>query len=226
MSGKFWRNLFYSIAVILIAVFIYLLLNERHGQFLALLAAFICLVAARFDDLAKFKLSKDGLEGEMREVIDEARATLAQLHLLAEEQSRFMLWSMQSNGRWGGMKIESQDRMRASVVSTLKTLGVTEQKIEDVVSVEYPFIDFDYASYVTRKLGNGLNEDAHKAWNEFFSSERRKGIGFQPSPDELETFLASLDLVSDDVKQRLEDYRYFKKVRKHRRPEEWQNSRS
>ena len=226
MGGKVWRNVFYGLAVILFVVLIYLILKNLDGQWTTLFGAFICLVAARFDDLAKFKLSKDGLEGEMRQVIDEAKATLEQLHSVAETQSRMILWSMQAHGRWGGFDLKDQQQMRDAVVSNLKALGVSSPKIENVLSVEYPYMDFDYSNYVTRDLGRGLNGEALKAWGEFFSSDVRKGIGYQPSPDELEKFLASVDLLSDEVKERLEDYRHFLKTRKHRRPEEWLKSRS
>lgn len=226
MSGKIWRDVFYCIAVILFGILIYLVLNNHDGQWIMLLGTFISLVAARFDDLAKFKLSKDGLEGEMRQVIDEAKATLEQLHSVAETQSRMILWSMQAHGRWSGLNLQDQNQMRDAVVSNLKALRLPEAKIEHVLSVEYPYIDHDYATYVARGLNHGLKEDKLKAWNEFYSPDVRKGIGYQPTPDELEKFLASLNLISDEVKERLEDYRYFLKTRKHRRPEEWMKSRN
>ncbi len=88
-------------------------------------------------------------------------------------------------------------------------------------SVEHPYIDFDYAYFVTHKLPTSLSDEGHKQWNEFYSADRRKGIGFEPSPDELEAFLQKLDLINEEVAARLSDYRYFKRTRTHRRPDVW-----
>lgn len=224
--AKFWRHAFYSLAVTLIAIFVYLLLQGRDGQFLALLAAFMCLVAARFDDIAKFKLSKDGLEGEMRQVLDEAKATLEQLHSVAETQSRMILWSMQAHGRWGGFDFDSQTEMRETVVANLRALGVSQAKIDAVLSVEHPYIDFDHASFVTNAVDTtSFNVDTTAAWNEFFSPDIRKGFGCQPSPDELEAFLAKWNLITGEVNERLTDYRHYLATRTHRRPDAWKAGR-
>jgi len=223
MNSGFWRHTFYGAVVVFLVIFLYLLLSGKEGLYITLLAAFVCLVAARFDDIVKFKFSKDGLEGEMREVIDEARATVGQLGMLGEQLSKVILWSMQGSGRYGGMSTASQQQMRETVVSTLKKLGVNDARIADVVSVEYPFIDFDYSYFVTRGLGGNLQEEDRQKWNAFFSSEKRKGIGYEASPDELEELLGSLNLLTDDVKERLEDYRHFLKNRTHRRPDVWNN---
>jgi hypothetical protein len=221
MSVRLWRNLFYFGAVAFLALFAYRLFEEKDGQFLTLLSACICLVAARFEDIVKFKFSKDGLEGEMRQVIDDAKATVAQLNLLGVELSKAILWSMQAQGRFGGTSSDSQDAMREKVLTTLTTLGASEAQIADVKAVEYPYIDFDYAYFVTHRLPTSLNEDGHKLWNEFYSAEKRKGIGFEPSPDELEAFLKKLGPITDETAARLDDYRYFKAHRIHRRPANW-----
>ena len=215
-----WRNVFYLFCAIFLVIFIYLVTYEKGGQWVTLLAAVISLLASRFDDVVKFKFSKSGVESEMREVLQEARATVSQLHLLAGELSKIILWTMQAQGRWGGNP-KSQNEMRDKVIETLANLGVDKEKISEVVSVEHPYIDFDYAAYVTRPLHREVHGDNLQKWNEFFSPDKRKGIGYEPKPNELEDFLKSVNLFSDDVKERLEDYRYFLKNRKHRRPNEW-----
>ncbi|MCM2473839.1 hypothetical protein HGO38_10180 [Rhizobium sp. CG5] len=221
MSVRVWRDFFYAGAVVFLAIFVYRLFREADGQFLSLLAACICLVAARFEDIAKFKFSKDGLEGEMRQAIDEAKATVTQLNLLGVELSKAILWSMQAHSRLGGTSIDSQDTMREKVLNTVKTLGASDREIAEIKAIEYPYIDFDYSLFVTRNLSAGLKEEDRRLWNEFYSADLRKGIGFEPSPDELEEFLRTLHLLNDDVAARLEDYRFFKTKRMHRRPQVW-----
>jgi len=93
--------------------------------------------------------------------------------------------------------------------------------ISEVKAVEYPYLDFDYAYFVTRKLLTSLDAEGQKLWNEFYSADKRKGIGFEPSPDELEEFLTKLGLMNEEVTGRLQDYRHFKATRTHRRPDVW-----
>ncbi len=69
---------------------------------IAIVAAALALIGTRVPDLLKLKVSKDGLEADMREVIQEARATLAQLHFLASEMAKVSLENDQASGtvRW------------------------------------------------------------------------------------------------------------------------------
>ncbi|BCH26113.1 hypothetical protein MesoLjLb_58980 [Mesorhizobium sp. L-8-3] len=128
---------------------------------------------------------------------------------------------MQAQGRLGGTSLENQNEMRNRVIAALKNLGVAKEKILDVVAVEYPYIDFDYSQYVTKPLNRKLQGEDRQKWIEFFSADKRKGIGYEPKPDELEQFLKSANLLDAETKERLEDYRYFLKHREHRRPEQW-----
>ncbi|TIO74442.1 MAG: hypothetical protein E5X74_18750 [Mesorhizobium sp.] len=221
MSDSAWRNIFYVLCVAFLGLFGYFVLNGKDGQVITLIASFVCLLASRFNDVVKFKFSGSGLEGEMREVLQEARATVSQLHLIAEELSKNILWSMQAHGRMGGTSPESQHEMRNKVIATLEALGVAKERIAHVVAVEYPYIDFDYAHYVTRPLNMKVQDEDRIKWSEFFSSKKRKGIGFEPKPEELEKFLESVNLLDAETTERLEDYKYFLKHRKHRRPNEW-----
>lgn len=226
MTRISWRNAFYVGAAIFLIYFGGLVWSGIDGQFLTLLAAFICLIAARFDDIAKFKLSKDGLEGEMQQVIDEARATLAQLHSVAETQSKMILWSMQAQGRFGGFTFDSENEMRKTVVANLEALGVSQAKIDDVLSIEYRYIEHDYSYYVINAVDHAAFSLAlTEAWNKFFSPAVRKGIGFEAKPDELEAFFTEWNILNDDLIERLVDYRHFITTRRHRRPEAWRAAR-
>ena len=88
-----------------------------------------------------------------------------------------------------------------------------EAKIADVVAVEYPYIDFDYFHYASRGLGGDLQDEDRKKWDDFFSADKRKGIGYEASPDELGKFLGSIGL-DGDVNERVTDYRRFRQNRR------------
>jgi hypothetical protein len=218
MSYKLWANIFYMMAVTFLGLFAYLLFQGRDGQLLSILAALVSLLGSRMREVLKFKFSATGIEAEMRSLIDEAKATLEQLHLLAINQSKILLESVQAAGRWGGGSTQKdKELMRTNILMTLKKLGVEPDKIAEVLAVEHRYVHFDYYLAVTRNLRP--SETNRSAWDDFFSHDKRKGIGFEPSPDELEAFLVSVELVDDEVKEFLVDYRHYDRTSTHRRPD-------
>jgi hypothetical protein len=167
-------------------------------------------------EVLRFKFSATGFEAEMRSLIDEAKATLEQLHLLAINQSKILLESVQAAGRFGGGSTQKDKQlMRANILATLERLGVESNKIAEVLAIEHRYVHFDYCEAVTYGLKPSASNNA--AWNDFFSHRKRKGIGFEPGPDELEAFLESVDLIDDEVRERLEDYRHYDETSTHRR---------
>jgi hypothetical protein len=218
MSYKSWTNLFYVMAVAFLGLFAYLLFYGRDGQLLSILAALVSLLGSRMREVLRFKFSATGFEAEMRSLIDEAKVTLEQLHLLAINQSKILLESVQAAGRWGGGSTrKDKELMRENILMTLKKLDVEPDKIAEVLAVERRYVHFDYCQAVTRNLRR--SETNREAWDGFFSDDKRKGIGFEPSPDELEAFLVSADLVDDEVRELLSDYRHYDRTSTHRRPD-------
>ena len=222
MFDRIWQSIFQLAALVLLGLFAFLVVTARDGQFATLCAIVLALIGSRMKDLLKFKLSPTGLEGELRTVIDEARATVAQLHALAVTQAKALLQANQSLGRFGGGSLEGiKDRVRGEIVENLGKIGLSQAGIDSVLAVEYPYIQFDYAYEVTRQIQHSVPEDKRPQWNNFFYSSNRSGIGFEPSPDEIEAFLGSVGMIDADTHERILDYRHFVKSRKHRRPEVW-----
>ena len=218
---RHWRYGFYSLSVAFLVLFGAISVRQNGPSYLLLVAAVVCLVASRLHDLTKFKFSATGVEGELREAIADAKATVVQLQFLAEQQAKSILHLMQSEGRWGGGDHRLKDQMRLEILSTLRQIGISENRIAEVTSIEHPWIAFDYAHLVTRGLSPPTQDQATR-WNEFFhSAERQKGVGSEPSPEELRSFLADMNIISSDVDERLKDYAYFVEHKRHRRPEVW-----
>ena len=103
----------------------------------------------------------------------------------------------------------------------MREIGLSETEIEEVRTAERPYVLFDYAAFIVRQLHDNVPDEKRQQWDEFYSADRRKGIGFEPSPDELERFLTSMEVMTDEVREHIEDYRYYQQFTKHRRPEEW-----
>jgi hypothetical protein len=217
MSEKNWTNVFLLLAVIFFAVFGYFLWNDKNGQTSALIATGLCIIASRSGVLKKLKLSPTGVEAELQSLVDDAKATIEQLHSLAINQSKLVLQLLQAEGRWGGGSRDDKERMRAETLSMLQELGVADEAIEELKAVEHPYMHFDYCGAVTRDIHQDLTAAQRQNWNEFFSHDIRKGIGFEPEPDELEKFLTDNKLLNADVAERLLDYREFHEHGTHRR---------
>ncbi|ERP98408.1 hypothetical protein Q669_19065 [Labrenzia sp. C1B10] len=225
MFNKTWANVFLALSVLFLGAFGYFLWADGNGQMTSLIAVALCLVASRFGDLKTLKVTPGSVHAEMQSVVKEAKATIDQLHSLAISQSKFMLQMNQAEGRWGGASRAEKDRIRSEILSILVKLEVDRDAIEEVKSVEYPYQHFDYCSAVTKNLkgasGLGLSPAQQEKFNAFFSSDIRKGIGFEPSPNELEEFLQENDLIDDEVKERLLDYRQFHEHQTHRRKSDY-----
>ncbi|NGO51633.1 hypothetical protein [Allomesorhizobium camelthorni] len=218
--AKPWGNVFGAAAVVLLGMLVFLVLKGWDGQTITLIAAALCLLGSRFADVITLKLSPTGIHAEMQRALDDAKATVSQLHILAEEQARLVLQIVQGGGRWGGQSRAQNEALKRRMFDGLRRIGIEEDRLDRISEAEYPFIRFDYASDVTRGLAPS-DEHQKKKWNEFFNADRRKGIGYEPSPSELEDFLNQIGLVTEDVKERLEDYKYYDAEKSHRRRDVW-----
>lgn len=224
-SDSSWRPVFYIAAAGFFGLSIYLLATGKPAEaFVGLLGASAAGALSRMSDIVKFKLGKEGFETEMRAVIEEAKATVAQLHLLAAEQAKLVLESVYAEGRWGGRSTRSRDDARKRLLGVLRQLEIPESTIAEVDSVVHKFNRFDYANWVSKAVRMEDISRHQTRWNEFFAGKHRSaGVGSEPSPDELEAFLKEIDALSPEVLERLADYRHYEHTKTHRREEEWLN---
>lgn len=220
-ADKLRKNILYGFGIILLCLFTYLVFEQKDGQLLTLLAAVFCVIGTRIADIIKFKLSAGGLEAEMKSVLKDAEVTIKQLHLLVEEFSKVTLESIQAEGRYGGgTTMQKKDAKRAAIILTLEKLGVSSERIAQIIAVEHPYIRFDYYGYIFRNFGRDFPSDKRVKLNEF-SAKYNQGIGHEPSPQVIEDFLKSIDELKGEPAEWLEDYKYFLKHEEHRRPDKW-----
>jgi hypothetical protein len=204
-----------------------LILLEQKGVELAFTGAGICLMAAalillasRWNDVIKFSLSKSEISAEFDTFKSETNANLKQLQDLAISQSKMLLYQAAAGGRYGGVGANLKYTTRDEVVASLEALDIDQQKINEVLSIETPFLHKDYASAVVIDLGPRLTEENKPIWDEFWRNPANQGIGNEPSPERLETLLKQVDLLDDETRERLEDYRHFHETGEHRRPDQ------
>ena len=213
--------------ILFLALFFYQSLCANGGDWLLLVAAMMCLVGTRIAEIIKVKISASGFEAEMASAVQNAQDTVRMIHNMAKEQAKIMVDSIHGAGRWGGKSEAEKHQLQERITDTLSDLGLSEEQIQEINDVALPYIDFDYSYFVTTGIDTTeLSDEDRQKWNDFFDANIRKGIGFEPSPDELETFLNELGLLEGDVVERLNDYSHFKEHRTHRRPEVWFRDRN
>lgn len=219
-ADRRWRYAFYAIGIVFLTMFAVVSWQQNGPAFVLLVAAALCFIASRLVDITKFKLSASGIEAELRDVLADAKATVVQLHFLAEQQAKFTLHLMQSEGRFGGGDPSMKSKMRAEILSMLRDVGLSQARIDEVTKVEHPWIAFDYSQWVTRRLTPPTQERSAE-WNAFFHGSSRRGVGYEPSPAELRAFLGEVGTITEDVDEKLKDYDHFVQTKTHRRPEVW-----
>ena len=215
------KRIFNTAGFLLIVFMVVLLVLEKSGSIQALIAGLAFLFFANIDTIKTFRISGTGFEAETREVVREAQDAIQQTKLLATEFAKFAILMINAEGRWGGIGLAKKKEVSDLILQTLRALNVDEKEVSAVADLEYQYVCFDYAQYITRGLQKKLDREKILKWNDFFSSERRKGLGYEPSPDELRDFLVAIGLMTKQRAELIEDYRFYKQNHRQRRPEIW-----
>ena len=97
-------------------------------------------------------------------------------------------------------------------------MGIDEQEQEQLLREWHWFVKHQYINLILKGcFREGLTpQQAHKPseftnWNQV------------ADPDELESYLSEIGFLSEVKKQLVQDYRYYLKIGKHRRPEVWKS---
>jgi hypothetical protein len=206
----------------LIGLFAYLVAEQKPGTVITLIAAALLFLMTRLPDLTIFRLFGDkGLVAEMQRAVDEAKASVEQLHVLAELFAKISVQQIVGGSRWGGMTRKAQSDMVNGIAMGLTDIGIPALRVKAVIDWQKPPYSFDYFNIVMRAALKSLNEKQRAAYDEWSKSFHDKGIGFEPNPVSTETFLTANGLGSDEVIARLLDYKQFYAEGTHRRPELW-----
>ncbi|MDE3797579.1 hypothetical protein I7G59_09595 [Sinorhizobium meliloti] len=214
--STFLRAVLWAGFIGLIGFLVYLVFYNMPGQVIVLVAAALLLLATRFGDLVKFKLSGMSVEADLEKI----RSSLVELHHLAELFGRISLQQMQGAGRWGGYSQRERDSMRRSIVDGLKRVGLDQKRIDRVLEAEWPFFHFDYASRVTSAANKKRGSDTNEEWNTFMGPHS-KGIGSEADPENLRAFFEKLGILDDELRSLLADYEHFHTHKTHRSGVNW-----
>jgi hypothetical protein len=199
-----------------------LIYERKETNWQLLLASVTVLAVGNADRIKLFKLGPKGIDAEFREVIEEARTTITEMHRLALASSELFLWLIQTHDRWGGGSERDKLRYRDRLIALLRDdLRVPDESLRQVLQIEHPFIRFDYSSYVSKAVTKEMSTDQRTAWNDFWKPRSDAGIGGEPAPGELRRFLEQVHLMNDEVAERLRDYEHWDSHHEHRRTDAW-----
>jgi hypothetical protein len=177
------------------------------------------LITANLDRLAEFKASKSGIEAKTREIFKRAEVTIDQLQSLAKTVATLSLSLVQRSGRMGGYSDDEQKQMYNETVDALRRIGVQQGDLDAVLHDWHRVLEFDYAYFIlgAHTVPDGLDTAAVSEW----MSLRSGGVEKTASPDEVQRFLAKHGFLSESMHDLIDDYRYYRANKSHRRPEVW-----
>ncbi|MBW2005689.1 MAG: hypothetical protein JRI72_14030 [Deltaproteobacteria bacterium] len=183
---------------------------------LCFLASLAFLFIANLKNIKKAKASKDGFEFEAKEVIGRAEVTITEMQNLSKLVSKTALSLIKRSGRMGGYPVEEQEALKESFLSLLSDLNLSNEDREYVLEEYNKFIEIDYVFLL---LGNHVPTNWSTGEQQKRKEMLKDVISSYPTPEEIESLLERNNSLSDNHKEILEDYKYFRDNKKYRRPE-------
>jgi hypothetical protein len=190
---------------------------EKNGLAGMAFAGFaILLFVANIEHISRFKVLGSEVETrEINSVIQEGKATIAEMKELAKLSMFSNLWLAQRAGRFGGFS--NKEIIYEETIKTAKKLGFT---LEEQIPIFYDWhacVMKDYVYWVLRKLNNEKIES-------ILVRLRKMGLGDtdgMPTPEQLLDILSEQGLLTDEKREAIEDYRHYALSNEHRRPDVW-----
>ena len=203
----------------IITGFIFAYFGDHQAMWAGIVVGIFFQFLFHIDRIESFKFSLQSVEAKTRDMITKAENTLSELQILAQYVAEISLSLVKRQGRLGGYDDDEKEEIREKILDTLKQIGINEKTMQDVLIEWYKIDDFDYAHYILggSKIPETKVREKIAKWN----SLRNGNFKNIPTPETLRQFLIETMLTNDGIEGYLEDYEYFKKFRKHRRPEVW-----
>lgn len=101
----YFRAALYLAFFLMLGLLIYLVVEQKSGQAITLLACALILIAARINDVVRLKLGGGGIEADLQRIRD----SLEEVQKLAEVFGAISLQQMQGSGRWGRISRTNED---------------------------------------------------------------------------------------------------------------------
>jgi len=200
--------------IVLLSYFSYI--GKPFSNWLPFLAL-CCLFLGMIDRLKSFSASFYGIEAETREVLDKTKNVLEELQLISKEMGKATIEAMKTSGRLGGIPNDIESEVERNLLDSLRDIGISQSGVNEVKKAAEKYDRFDYFENIKRAV-NRKYEEKKLPWDEIYSSG---GIGAEPSPEQLNDFFESNDVLDEDVQELVEYYKYYCDNLEHKNLDSW-----
>ncbi len=213
-------NLYSKIIMLFMAIVLIILafMDKSIWQLGLFFSTFLILL--NLEQIEAFKLGKDGLE--LKRITQDAEKALESLKKFAISVYKPLLQFSVSNGRWdSSLNLIELLKLRQETESVLCWLKVDKNIIEERTWILDNYILFDILGKAVDKL-NFKNHELQSLINkDYLQNVSEKD--FNPAIDKIENALKNSIIWNDEVKQILEEARYFQKHKDIKTPSLFEN---
>jgi hypothetical protein len=192
------------------------LLGKPTEMGLVITAITIGLAFANIDKIQRFKGA--GFEAEMKkvdQVVKDANATIEQLRNVATTSARATITSLMAGNFMDGMTMKDRMELHDQLISNLARIGASKRQIEESDEMWKRGFGVIYHRCIKNKLEESKHPTASQEFQDLLKFDEWKA----PSSKEIEKFIDSKGLMNQELKELIEDYRYFETTGSVRRKE-------
>ena len=149
--------------------------------------------------------------------VQQIQVGLKDLQQIMITMARSIATIAECSGRLGGVPDEVKNALFGRLGEALERIKIRDPAINtDLMSEVHQLVDFDYVHHI---LGGMILPDR----DSYCVAEWKKlrHFGSVPTPEVLKAFLTTHGFDTDERLERVEDYRYYLRNRKHQRTADW-----
>jgi hypothetical protein len=214
--------------VIALAVVITLPCAENKPAIGSIAFLLICLLSVilllRQGKLAKLEFSREGIVATMAKVqvaTAQAEKATKEVRESMKTTAASVLGLVKRSGRWGGYSYDEKEEIKKELLANLSEMGISAEEVKNVEkkSMWHEYVALDYALNILGGQYNiwGFDPAAHAEASEL----RRRPASNVATPDEVEKLLTKYNMLNDEARELIQDYRYYLEHHKQRRPKVW-----
>lgn len=194
-----YLNLIVGIFIIIVPLILLGFWGKKNGTWSIVVAGAIVLTFANIDKIQRFKIA--GIEAEMRKAVLDANATIEQLRNVATTSARATITSLMADNFIAGITLKNRLELHDQLISNLEKIGASKQQIEEADEMWKRGVGVIYHRGIGAKLGSPAAQE--------FQGLLKFDEWKAPSSGEIEKFIENKGLMNLELKDLIDDYKYF-----------------
>ncbi|WP_074905850.1 hypothetical protein [Nitrosomonas communis] len=213
---------YWSLGTMLLAV-MFGLLGQPTEMGIIVLAGAISFAFLNIDKIQRFKGA--GFEAEMREIVNNANATIEQLRDVATLSSEAILTSLMADNFFDGTTLATRIKLHDQIIESLKKIGASDIQVSQANQMWNKGMRIIFHRGIRQRIEemrekNGIDAEQKERFRSV-SNEFQELLRFEewiaPTANEIEAFIRDKGLIDDEINELLLDYREFEVTGKFRR---------